>query len=138
MPVTKLKTMKCLMQEISTLALTSLMPGTREGNIKQFHELQNISEKIKFKNDEAQTSFYGLLLLLSNIYFDKNDSIRKKLQSDFMNKVDCIVEMRQEQYEAGFHDAIKKFISNGLSLEFVSECLGLSVAEIKNILKEVK
>ena len=125
-------------EELVPLALTSLMPGTREENIKQFYELQNISEEIKFKNDEARTSFYGLLLLLSNIYFDKNDSIRKKLQSDFMNKVDCVVEFGEEQYKAGVQDTIKKFISNGLSLEFVSECLGLSVAEIKNILKEVK
>ena len=118
------------------------MPGTRKGNIKQFHELHNISEKIKFKNDDVRTSFYGLLLLLSNIYFDKDDLIRKKIQSDFMNKIDCIVEMRQEQYEAGMErgirDTINKLLSNGLSLEFVSENLGLSVAEIKKLLKEVK
>ena len=114
------------------------MPGTRKGNIKQFHELHNISEKIKFKNDDVRTSFYGLLLLLSNIYFDKDDLIRKKIQSDFMNKIDCIVEMRQEQYEAGIRDTINKFLSNGLSLEFISENSGLSVAEIKKLLKEVK
>ena len=64
--------------ELVPLALTSLMPGTHEGNIKQFHELHKISEKIKFKNDDARASFYGLLLLLSNIYFDKDDLIRKK------------------------------------------------------------
>ena len=130
------------------------MPGTRKGNIKQFHELHNINEKIKFKNDDVRTSFYGLLLLLSNIYFDKDDLIRKKIQSDFMNKIDCIVEMRQEQYEAGMErgmeigmergiergirDTIIKFLSNGLSLEAVSKGLGLSVAEIKKLLKEVK
>ena len=96
------------------------------------------------------TSFYGLLLLLSNIYFDKDDLIRKKIQSDFMNKIDCIVEMRQEQYEAGMErgmergiergiiDTINKFLSNGFSLEAVSKGLGLSVAEIKKLLKEVK
>ena len=55
-----------------------------------------------------------------------------------MNKVDCVEEFGEEQYEAGFHDAIKKFIANGFSLETVSKGLGLSVAEIKNILKEVK
>ena len=126
------------------------MLGTRKGNIKQFHELHNISEKIKFKNDDVRTSFYGLLLLLSNIYFDKDDLIRKKIQSDFMNKIDCIVEMRQEQYEAGMErgmergiergirDTINKFLSNGFSLEAVSKGLGLSVAEIKKLLKEVK
>ena len=136
--------------ELVPLALTSLMPGTRKGNIKQFHELHNISEKIKFKNDDVRTSFFGLLLLLSNIYFDKDDLIRKKIQSDFMNKIDCIVEMRQEQYEAGMErgmergiergiiDTINKFLSNGFSLEAVSKGLGLSVAEIKKLLKEVK
>ena len=55
-----------------------------------------------------------------------------------MNKVDSVVKFVEEQYEAGFHIVIKKFIANGISLEFVSECSGLSVAEIKNILKEVK
>ena len=67
-----------------------------------------------------------------------------------MNKIDCIVEMRQEQYEAGMErgmergiergirDTIIKFLSNGLSLEAVSKGLGLSVAEIKKLLKEVK
>ena len=122
------------------------MPGTRKGNIKQFHELHNISEKIKFEDDDARASFFGLLLLLSNIYFDKDDLIRKKIQSDFMNKIDCIVEMRQEQYEAGMErgmergirDTINKFLSNGFSLEAVSKGLGLSVAAIKKLLKEVK
>ena len=155
MLITKLKTMKIFdAWKLVPLALTSLMPGTRKGNIKQFHELHNISEKIKFKNDDVRTSFYGLLLLLSNIYFDKDDLIRKKIQSDFMNKNDCIVEMRQEQYEAGMEkgmekgmergiergiiDTINKFLSNGFSLEAVSKGLGLSVAEIKKLLKEVK
>ena len=55
-----------------------------------------------------------------------------------MNKIDCIVEMRQEQYEAGIRDTINKFLSNGFSLEAVSKGLGLSVAEIKKLLKEVK
>ena len=59
-----------------------------------------------------------------------------------MNKIDCIIERMQETYEAGVergvYDMIKRFISHGISLETASECSGLSVTEIENLLKECK
>lgn len=69
------------------LTLTSLMPGTREGNIKQFYTHSKMTDEILFENDEAKTSFCGIILLLSNIYFEKSDPIRKKIQGDFWVKL---------------------------------------------------
>jgi hypothetical protein len=59
-----------------------LKPETKEGIIKQFKTLSEISKKINFKDKRARTSFFGLILLLSNLYFDRDDKLRKKLQRD--------------------------------------------------------
>ena len=47
-------------RELVELALTSIMDGTREGNIKQFYELSKMMDKIIFEDDDAKTSFCGL------------------------------------------------------------------------------
>ncbi len=66
----------------------------------------------------------------------------KKIQCDFMNKIYYITKRMQETYEArverGVYDMIKRFISHWISLETASECSGLSVTEIENLLKECK
>jgi hypothetical protein len=79
-------------EELVKLALTSLMPENRNGIIKQLYKLSDMMDGIIFEDDNAKLSFCGILLLLSNMYFDINDKIRKKLQGVFMGKVDCIVE----------------------------------------------
>jgi len=54
------------------------MPPTREGIINQFYKLSEMMDYIVFEDEEARISFVGILLLLSNIYFDIADRIRKK------------------------------------------------------------
>lgn len=128
--------------ELVELALTSLMPGTREGNINQFFKLSELMNDIIFEDDRAKISFNGLILLLSDIYFDKNDPLRKKIQGEFMEKVDCITEMREEQFNAGFGEGIlmvaRKLLSKGMSVEDVSDGTDLPISEVKKLLKEIK
>ena len=45
-------------------------------------------------------STYDIALMLGNINLDKDDPMRKDIQIDFMNKVDCIAEYGEEQYNA--------------------------------------
>ena len=77
----KIENSECFsIEELVKLALTSLMPGTREGNIKQFDKLADMMDGIVFEDEDAKISFCGLVLLLSNIYFDANDSAGKRIQ----------------------------------------------------------
>ena len=56
------------------------MPRTKDEIENQFYLLSEMMEDIKFVDDDARTSFTGIVLLLSISYFDENDDIRKKLQ----------------------------------------------------------
>ena len=125
-------------EELVKLALTSLMPLTREGIIDQFYKLSEMMDSIVFEDEDARISFAGILLLLSNIYFDINDGIRKKIQGVFMGKIDCIVELCDEKVEEGLLIAAKNFLISGLSAEFVSENTNLPLGKIKELEKEIK
>ncbi len=39
--------------------------------------------------------------MLGNMYFEKDDPLRKDILGDFMMKVDCIEEYGKEQYNKG-------------------------------------
>ena len=125
-------------EELVQLALTSLMPGTREGNVKQFQKLSEMMDDIIFEDNDARTSFAGILLLLSNIYFEKDDPIRKKIQGVFMGKVDCIAEMCEEQFNAGLTRAAINMLSMGFSIIDVCKATELSIEKINDLEKEIK
>ena len=99
--------------ELVKLALTSLMPETKNEIIQQFKKLNKYGKKIKFDSEKSKTSYYGLLLLLSNMYFDADDKIRKNIQRDFMNTVDCVKERFEEEYNAGYDEGEKIGYDNG-------------------------
>ncbi|MBQ2635205.1 MAG: hypothetical protein IJG09_00645 [Methanobrevibacter sp.] len=132
-------------RELVELALTSIMDGTREENIKQFYKLSKMMDEIIFEDEDAKTSFCGIILKLSDMYFEESDPIRKKIQGVFMGKVDCIVEMRKEEFDNGYdegHDngydeAILKMaenmLSENLSIETVSRFTELPVNELNNL-----
>ena len=143
----KIENSECFsIEELVKLALTSLMPGTREGNIKQFDKLADMMDGIVFEDEDAKISFGGLLLLLSNIYFDKEDPIRKKIQGDIMGKIDCIVEMREEQYNSGYDSGVddgllkvaRNLLVNGFPVEMVCENTSLPVDKINGLLEEIR
>ena len=124
--------------ELVKLALTSLMPNTREGKIKQFQKLSEMVDDIIFEGENAKVSFFGILLLLSEIYFDKNDPIRKKIQGDYMARVDSVAEFGEEQFHAGIIEAAKMLLVNGNSLKFVSKNLNLPYEKVKELKTEIK
>ena len=123
--------------ELVKLALTSLMPGNRKGNINQFYVLSDMINYIEFEDDDAKISFGGLLLLLSDIYFETNDPVRKKIQGVIMGRVDCIVEMREEEFNKGYDEGLIKvaenFLIEGFSVELVSRCTTLPLDEVKDL-----
>ena len=106
-------------------------------------------DEIIFEEDDAKTSFCGIILKLSDMYFEESDPIRKKIQGVFMGKVDCIVEMRKEEYDSGYgegHDngydeAILKMAKNmlrdNLSVETVSRFTELPVNELHNLKRKL-
>lgn len=125
-------------EELVKLALTSLMPPTREEIINQFYKLSEMMDCIVFEDEEARISFVDILLLLSNIYFDITDRIRKKIQGVFMGKIDCIVELCDEKFEEGLMEAARNLLISGLSAEFVSENTKLPLSRIEELERKIK
>jgi hypothetical protein len=147
----KIENSECFsLEDLVKLALTSLMPGTHEGNVKQFYKLADMMDGIIFEDEDAKISFCGLVLLLSNIYFDVNDSAREKIQGVFMGKVDCIVEMRQKEYDAGrdagrdegFEDglleAVRVLLKKGFSVFDISQDIDLPIDRINELKNEIE
>ena len=126
------------LEELVKLALTSLMPGTREGNIDQFYELSDMVDLIVFDCEDDKISFVGLLLLLSEIYFDINDPIWEKIRGVLMNRVDSIAELCKEKYTEGLMDAARRLLTNGFSAEIVSQNMYLPLKKVKELENEVK
>ena len=125
-------------EELVKLALTSLMPKTRDGIIEQFYNLSEMMDGIIFENYNANLSFCGILLLLSNMYFEINDKIRKKIQGGFMKKVDCIVEFGEEQFEAGLMEAARNFLISGFPVDVVSKNTTLPINQIEKLAQEIE
>ncbi|WP_407378738.1 hypothetical protein [Methanobrevibacter sp.] len=88
-------------KEIIELALTPLMVQGRENIINQFKELTPIMNEINYETEKIKESLYGIILMLGNMYFEKDDPLRKDILGDFMTKVDCIEEFGEEQYNKG-------------------------------------
>ena len=141
--------------EIIRLVMTSIMVKGRENIIKQFKEIATLMNEINYKTEKIKESAYGIALMLGNMYFEKDDSIRKKILGDFMTKVDCITEYGEEQYNAGKNDgintgkiemiqnllkdneislksAINKLTSLNCKPEKISKITGLTITEIKS------
>ena len=59
-----------------------------------------------------------------------------------MGKIDCIVEMREEQYNSGFDDGLLKvarnLLVNGFPVEMVCENTSLPVDKINGLLEEIR
>ena len=80
----------------------------RDNIISQFEEIVLLMDEIKYNTEQIKESIYGIAILLGNMYLDKYDSMRKKILGDFMNKVDCIAEYGEEQYNAGMDKGLKE------------------------------
>ena len=54
-----------------------------------------------------------------------------------MGKVDCIVEMREEQFTAGLMHVARKLLSKGFSIEDVCEDTELPIDKVKKLYDEI-
>ena len=71
-----------------------------------------------------------VILILSSMYFDELDSIRKEIQGDIMGKVDCVM----EAIENGKIEVAVNFLKNSnVSLEEISENTGLPLEKVKEL-----
>lgn len=144
---TKIKTKEVLTSEEAVkLALTSLMPNTREEIIKQFETLSDMSKSIRFNDERVRTSFYGLMLLLSNLYFDKDDEFRKNLQRGLMNTVDCVMERmeeciregKKEGKEEGSIELAVKLVDKGYSMVELAETMEIPIDQLESEYQKYK
>lgn len=125
-------------RELVELAVTPILPKGKENIINQFFETADLISEIDFANNEIKNSVCGLVLMLTNIYFDKLEEVRKKIQGVYMVKVDCVVEYGQDKYNEGVHDSsielAGRLLAEGIfSIEKISEIVNLPVEEIEEI-----
>lgn len=127
-------------RELIELAITPILPTNRKDIIDQFFETADLISRIRFPNEDIKNSVCGLVLMLTNIYFDELEDVRKKIQGVYMGKIDCVVEFGQEKYEEGIADSSEEFarrlIKDGsFSDEKISEFTDLPlerIVELKN------
>ena len=96
-------------RELIELAITPILHTNRKDIIDQFFETADLISRISFPNEDIKNSVCGLVLMLTNIYFDELEEVRKKIQGVYMGKIDCVVEFGQEKYEAGLNDRSEDF-----------------------------
>ena len=133
-------------RELLELGLTPILEKSRETIIRQFYDTSKLMSKIPYPNDEIKYSVYGLVLMLSSIYFDELDSFRKEIQGDLMGKVDCVMEACQKSYGEGksegkseaLIDIAKKMLVKGTySLEEISDLTNLPLDVVSELKKNI-
>lgn len=128
-------------RELLELALTPILENRKEDIVNQFFKTMDMLDYVKFPDREIKESVYGIVLMLSSIFFDELDPIRKKLQGGLMGKIDCVTEACNESYDKGASDTIadvvKSMLRDNFDYEVISKHTGLSVGEIKELEKSL-
>ena len=117
-------------RELLELAITPILEDDRQSIINQFRETKEIMACIDYPNEEIKTSAYGVILMLSSMYFDELDPIRKEIQGDIMGKVDCVMEAIENK---SIEIAINFLKNSKNSLEEISDCTGLPLEKVKEL-----
>ena len=121
-------------RELLELAITPILEDDRQSIINQFRETKEIMARVNYPNEEIKTSAYGVILMLSNMYFDELDPIRKEIQGDMMGKVDCVMEAIENGKKDNSIEIAVNFLKNSNdSLEMISECTGLPLEKVKEL-----
>ena len=125
-------------RELLELAITPILEDDRQSIINQFRETKEIMARVDYPNEEIKTSAYGIILMLSSMYFDELDPIRKEIQGDMMGKVDCVMEACNESYDNGMNDksieiAINFLRNSNDSLEKISKITGLPLEKVMEL-----
>ena len=82
-------------------SLTPIMHRSRKKIINQFKQNVDLMNQINYNNKQIRNSTYGIAIMLSNMYFAKDNPMRKEIQGDYMIKVDCVNEALKEGYDTG-------------------------------------
>ena len=106
--------------------------------------VQNKDDSFKFISKD------GIVLMLSSMYFDELDPVRKDIRGDLMGKVDCVAEACRKSFDEGHSDGLSKgrfeaeenivrnmLVNSDLSVEEISRLCGVSldrVVDLKNSL----
>ena len=107
-------------KELIEFSLTPIMHRSRENIINQFKQNVELMNQINYNNKQIRNSTYGIAIMLSNMYFAKDDPMRKEIQGDYMMKVDCVNEAIKESYDAGLDAGKLEGIKEG-KLEGIKE-----------------
>ena len=111
-------------RELIELALTPILEKDKENVIDQIH----------YPSDEIKTSVYGIVLMLSSMYFDELDPIRKDIQGDLMGKVDCVAEACKKSFDEGEINVVRNMLVNSdLSVEEISRISGVSLDKVVDL-----
>ena len=105
------------------------MPRTKPEIEDQFFWFSEMMDDIKFVDDDVRTSFTGIVLLLSNLYFGENDDIKKVLQM-YINKVDCITEAMEEVEEAKGIEIGIKMLEDNSPIDKVSKMVEIPIGRL--------
>lgn len=132
-------------RELLELALTPILEKDRDSIVRQFFETADLLSKIRFPSDEIKCSVYGVVLMLSSMYFDDLDPIRKRIQGDLMGKVDCVMEACEESYDEGMSDGMSKgkedvaksMLRDNFADDVVSRHTGLPLERIAKLKAEI-
>lgn len=90
--------------------------------------------RVDYPNEEIKTSAYGVILMLSSMYFDELDPIRKEIQGDMMGKVDCVMEAIENAKRDNSIEIANTLLRNfNNSLEEISEITGLPLEKVKEL-----
>lgn len=68
------------------LAITPILPDKRQDIINQFFKTAELISRITFPNEDIKNSVCGLVLMLTNIYFDELEEVRKKYKVSIWEK----------------------------------------------------
>ena len=129
-------------RDLLELALTPILEENHDKIVNQFYETKDLIGEIDFPNIEIKESVYGLVLMLSSMFFDELDPLRKELQGELMAKVDCVQEACRNSFDEGESKGIakgiaegkiivaKRMLDEGVDLDVISRCTGLSMEDI--------
>lgn len=125
-------------RDLLELALTPILENNKDEIINQFFETKDLMSEINYPSEEIKTSVYGIVLMLSSMYFDELDSFRKKLQGDLMGKVDCVREAINESFDDGKYErsveiAKNLLVKGNLSLREISEIVDIPLEDVEEL-----
>lgn len=125
-------------RDLLELALTPILENNKDEIINQFFETKDLMSEINYPSEEIKTSVYGIVLMLSSMYFDELDSFRKKLQGDLMGKVDCVREAINESFDDGKYErsveiAKNLLVKGNLSLREISEIVDIPLEDVEKL-----